>query len=424
MKWPGFRHGHLPPGTSLRILYVLHQFYPEYHHGTEKFVLQAAQAAQRSGHRVRVATYRVLAAKGRAWVRRRDRPVIARTYRHEGVSVVSVRLPRQSPDYYQWLQDNRLTAFAGHYMTRFRPQVVHVGHAMRMTEFVWAAQEMHLPTIVTLTDYWLLCPKITLLNSRGERCDGPAGGAACARDCPDLPAGLVAARLPLAHRLLSGASRIAAPSRFLREVFLREWAGLNIRVIRHGVPRWTTNTRQPRADAPLVIAYAGSLNRHKGVHTLIEALSGVTGSNIRLQIWGDGPDAAAFRRMAADDARITFGGIYGPEQAPAVFGGMDLLVAPSLWYENNPFVVNEALACGVPVIASAAGGMAEAVRDGLNGLLVPPGDVTALRAILQRLANDPGQVNALKAGVQPDAIPTPAQEAAAYALLYREVTTR
>ncbi len=420
MTWTGFQYKHPLSGASLRILYVAHQFYPEFHHGTEKFVLHMAQAAQQAGHRVQVVTWRI---KGRVRWWQRFQTVVARSYRHEGIPVTAVRLARGRPD--RWtLQRGPLGPFARRCIARLRPQLVHVGHAMRMADFVLAAQDMNIPMIMTLTDYWLLCPKITLLNSRGERCAGPAGGAACARDCPDLPEGLAAVRLPLAHDLLRRAGCVAAPSHFLRQVFMQEWPDLDIRVIRHGVPRWTANTRRRQAGELLVIAYAGSLTRHKGVHTLIEAFVGVSGADVRLHIWGDGPEAAALRQMAAHDARITFCGVYGPERAPAVFAGMDVLAAPSLWHENNPFVVNESLACGVPVIASAVGGMCEMVQDGLNGVLTPPGDAAALRAALQQWADDPARLAALKAGVRPEAIPTPAQEAAAYAALYQEVIQR
>lgn len=416
----GFRRGCLPVGASLRILYVVHEFYPEFCYGTEKFVLHMAQAAQQAGHQVQVITWRI---KGRVRRWQRFQPVVAHSYRHEDVPVTAVRLARGRPD--RWtLQRGPLGPFARRFLARLRPHLVHVGHAMRMADFVLAAQDMRIPIVITLTDYWLLCPKITLLNSHGERCAGPAGGVICARDCPDLPAGLVSARLAQAHALLRSAGCIVSPSRFLRQVFVQEWPDLDIRVIRHGTPHWTANTRCPQTDRPLVVAYAGSLNRHKGLYTLIEAFGGVSGADVRLHIWGDGRDAAALRQMAAHDARITFCGIYGPEQSRAVFARMDVLAAPSLWHENNPFVVNEALACGVPVIASAVGGMCEMVQDGINGMLVPPGDAAALRAVLQQWVDDPARLAALKAGVQPGAIPTPAQEAAAYAALYQEVITR
>jgi glycosyltransferase involved in cell wall biosynthesis len=64
-------------------------------------------------------------------------------------------------------------------------------------------------------------------------------------------------------------------------------------------------------------------------------------------------------------------------------------VVPSIWPEPQPVVTFEAMACGRPVVASATGGLIEAVIDGETGLLVPPGDVSALREALRRLLSDP-----------------------------------
>jgi len=68
---------------------------------------------------------------------------------------------------------------------------------------------------------------------------------------------------------------------------------------------------------------------------------------------------------------------------------MDVLVVPSTWYENTPFVVLEAFAAGVPVIAADLGGLGEIV-DEKNGLLFAAGDPAALRRRIEQVAGDPG----------------------------------
>jgi glycosyltransferase involved in cell wall biosynthesis len=79
----------------------------------------------------------------------------------------------------------------------------------------------------------------------------------------------------------------------------------------------------------------------------------------------------------------------------------DVLVVPSRWYENSPNVILEAFAAGVPVVAAGHGGLAEMVRDGVDGLLFRPGDAAALAAALRRLAAEPGLLAQLGAGVRP-----------------------
>jgi glycosyltransferase involved in cell wall biosynthesis len=84
------------------------------------------------------------------------------------------------------------------------------------------------------------------------------------------------------------------------------------------------------------------------------------------------------------------------ERVGEVLADSDVMVVPSLWYENSPVVIQEARAAGVPVIVSGHGALAEKVQHGVNGLHFPPGDVTALRDILRRLAHDPALLDRLR----------------------------
>jgi GT2 family glycosyltransferase len=80
---------------------------------------------------------------------------------------------------------------------------------------------------------------------------------------------------------------------------------------------------------------------------------------------------------------------------------VDLLVVPSVWIENAPFIIREAFAAGAPVVASDLGGMSEMVRDGENGRLFPAGDAAALAKIFKELADRPGDLARLRAGITP-----------------------
>jgi glycosyltransferase involved in cell wall biosynthesis len=80
---------------------------------------------------------------------------------------------------------------------------------------------------------------------------------------------------------------------------------------------------------------------------------------------------------------------------------VDILVVPSLWYETFAFVVSEAFAAGVPVVASRLGPLADRVEEGVDGLLVPPGDVDALRVALLQFLEDPTLLPRLQAGIRP-----------------------
>ena len=83
--------------------------------------------------------------------------------------------------------------------------------------------------------------------------------------------------------------------------------------------------------------------------------------------------AAELQTMLAGDPRVTFGaGVPGPD-VPALLAGLDVLLCPSMWFENGPTIALEAIAVGTPIIASRVGNLAELVDDGVNGQLVAAG---------------------------------------------------
>jgi len=136
-----------------------------------------------------------------------------------------------------------------------------------------------------------------------------------------------------------------------------------------------------------VLAFAGRLGPQKAVGVLLDAL---VHAGVSLVIAGDGPERSALERRALElglDTRVRFFGSVPRETVLRLFRAADASVLPSAW-ENFPHTVVEALAVGCPVIATAVGGVPEVVRDGENGLLVPPGDAAALAIALERFFGD------------------------------------
>jgi glycosyltransferase involved in cell wall biosynthesis len=137
-----------------------------------------------------------------------------------------------------------------------------------------------------------------------------------------------------------------------------------------------------------VLAFAGRLGPQKALGIALTAVAAVPG--VTLVIAGDGPERAALGRQARElglETRVRFPGSLSREQVLRLFRAADASVLSSAW-ENFPHTVVEALAVGCPVIATAVGGVPEVVRDGENGLLVPPGDASALAGAIRRFFDD------------------------------------
>ena len=149
------------------------------------------------------------------------------------------------------------------------------------------------------------------------------------------------------------------------------------------------------------LAFAGRITRQKALGVALAAVKTVEG--VELVIAGDGPDLPAVRARAAElglDGRVRFLGPLTRQGVLEVFRAADASVISSAW-ENFPHTVVEALAAGTPVIATAVGGVAEVVRDGVNGLLVPPGDATALAEAIGRFFADDELAARLRAAAAP-----------------------
>lgn len=137
-----------------------------------------------------------------------------------------------------------------------------------------------------------------------------------------------------------------------------------------------------------VLAFAGRLGPQKALGVALEAVAATP--RVLLVVAGDGPERAALEQQARElglDARARFLGSVSRDTVLRLFRAADASVLPSAW-ENFPHTVVEALAVGCPVIATAVGGVPEVVRDGENGLLVPPGDAGALGAAISRFFSD------------------------------------
>jgi glycosyltransferase involved in cell wall biosynthesis len=174
----------------------------------------------------------------------------------------------------------------------------------------------------------------------------------------------------------------------------------NLEVIRCGVDLRTfrPTERAPRSGPPLITCI-GTLHEVKGQRHLIEAVARLVGRgvDVRCRFVGDGPDRAMLEGLVADRGLggcVEFLGQRTRSEVLEILGESDLLVAPSVptsggKKEGLPVVLIEAMAAGVPVVASHLSGIPELVENEVTGLTVPPGDANAIADAVARLLGDP-----------------------------------
>jgi len=193
---------------------------------------------------------------------------------------------------------------------------------------------------------------------------------------------------------LRRASRVLVPSAYLRAIALG-W-GLDparTTVVANPAPEVPVHPTRDEARAALgiegfALGVAGRLTEQKALEDTLAALARVP--RVALLVLGDGPERAALERRAAQldvSDRVRFLGAGTRDDVIVLFRAVDAALLTSAW-ENLPHTLLEALAAGTPVIATAVGGIPEVVRDGENGLLVPPRDVAAAASAIDRLVRD------------------------------------
>lgn len=142
-----------------------------------------------------------------------------------------------------------------------------------------------------------------------------------------------------------------------------------------------------------VLLTLGRVTREKGHHLLIEALAALRrgAPDIRLMVVGEGESLDRLKDMANRlglSESVIFAGPVDNAETASYYNASDIFVFPTLTVEGLPFVLLEAMACGKPVIASAIGGTVEVIRDGENGILIRPGDKTAMARQIDALIHD------------------------------------
>ena len=165
-----------------------------------------------------------------------------------------------------------------------------------------------------------------------------------------------------------------------------------------------TTARVREATDDFELLFVGRLVRRKGVDVLLRAAQKLASDRrLKVRIVGGGPERQSLESLARELGvleTVSFEGVIGEKQIDAMFMRCDALVLPAIVTETGDteglgVVLIEAMGYGKPVIASAAGGIVDIVSDGDTGLLVPPGDPSALASAIRRAMDEPGEMDAI-----------------------------
>ena len=276
-------------------------------------------------------------------------------------------------------------------LRRDRPDIVHVHNTFPiLSPSVYdACADVRVPVVQTLHNFRTICAGGLFLRD-GKICelclDGKAYRAVvhrCYRD--SLVGSFAVANMVAYHRRhrtwSSKVARFIALTSFARNKFIQFGLPPGRIIVKPNFVMDPAPAKSRRRDGVL---FVGRLSREKGVSHLLRALLGI---KTQLQILGDGPELSALRAQASTN--VIFEGNVSPQRVREAMQAAQILVLPSIWFENFPVSIVEAYANGLPVIASRLGSLPELVDDYRTGRLVPPGDPAALTGAIVDLLERP-----------------------------------
>jgi len=385
----------------MKILFTVHQFFPKHYTGTERFVLNLSKQLQRMGHSVKVLTYAIAENNGF----RKEEDFLINEYNFQGIPVVSIRHKIIPPDVSFRIFDSSMEKILETIFSSEEFDIIHICHPMRTGSIMKVAKKRNIPVILTLTDFWLMCPRGIAVTAKGELCSSPECGVKCATECYEhMPKEKTVARFEQAEEFVKNAGMIICPTYFLAGMFSNVF-NRDVKVIRHGIDYRDirTNNKMKQKGDIVTYGYIGTVLPHKGVHLIVEAIKMIRSQNIKVKIYGNYFYEKEYydklKKMVEGDSRVEFLGEYEDDEMQHIMNDTDCTIVPSIWWEISPLTALTSLAHKVPVITINIGGAAELIKDGVNGFNFEIGNSKSLASIMERIAENPELLNTIKRNI-------------------------
>ncbi|URV25519.1 glycosyltransferase family 4 protein [Burkholderia gladioli] len=282
-------------------------------------------------------------------------------------------------------------------IARFKPDVVH-GHNLigLSTRILQIARDAKALCVVTLHDHWGYCLRNTAILDDGRICEDFTACTRCHGPLDDGRNRNIPLRLRQGHFeiVFDSVDAFISPSVNLARSYLKAgFPAEKMHVNWNGVDYQRFSSITPTPSSAVRFTFVGYFGKHKGATTLLDALALVKNrANIHVNLVGEGEQRAEYERHVANSGSedlVTFWGKIPNEQMATVYENTDVLILPSIWPENQPVSITEAMCSAIPVIASRIGGMPELVKDGVTGLTFEPGNASDLAHCMERMASSP-----------------------------------
>ncbi|WP_237064727.1 glycosyltransferase family 4 protein [Microbulbifer guangxiensis] len=292
-------------------------------------------------------------------------------------------------------------------LLKIKPDVVHFHHYFQIGIEAIEVVRKTLPNtriILTLHEYLAICHNNGLMYKTNDKLCYQYTPRDCNNCFPDKSPGDFFLREQYFKNIFRRVDHFVSPSRFLKNRYV-DWGVSEkaISVIENGQPKpegiiARENSVERSSSGKIKLAFFGQVNPYKGIDVLLSAIASlgkkyrerlvveIHGANFNNQRGEYQEKIKRLLRRTRDV--VTFCGSYESHELPRLLSGTDWVVIPSIWWENSPMVIQEAFTARVPIITSDIGGMAEKIKDEVDGLHFRAGKHQDLAEVIVRIIED------------------------------------
>ncbi len=366
----------------MKILFINNLFPPDYVGGAEISAFYSVYGLMQRGY-----DCSVLAAFARADRESREE------YVFKGVPVRKLTFDHRASTQAARLFDPVVYRHVRREIEEIAPDLVHI-HNVSGTSLApfLACRLLGIPVVVTLHDYWMLCPNNMLLKADTSLCD-PATAPLWCRDCYRRYDfwGSVPGRRQIIQSLVGDVRRFISPSQCLVDLHVRAgYDAERFRVLKSGIGMSLFQAPTSAAVRQVIqenaayntMLFAGHIVRIKGLEVLAQALPAMQRHirDFRLLVAGAGEQGLVDRLAEQAPGAVRYLGKLPFYELRPVYAVSKLTTVPSIWYDNSPIVLYESLLMGTPGLGARIGGIPELIEEGETGYLFTPGDADDLAA--------------------------------------------
>jgi glycosyltransferase involved in cell wall biosynthesis len=294
-------------------------------------------------------------------------------------------------------------------LQELQPRIVHFHHYIRFGVEAFLHVRETLPDckiILTLHEYLAVCHYFgQMVTKQNRTLCYEASPTRCAGCFTEISPSDFFLRKLYIQRFFKLVDHFIAPSEFLAERYVawgvpQDRVSVIENVIRPPLDYQATAVTRDSNNL-LRIGFFGQISPLKGINVLFDAAETLLERdihNVVFEVYGDysgqPPEFQAdfLARLAKIGRNVKFQGAYDQNRVDKLMQSVDVIVVPSIWWENSPVIIQEALRNRRPIICSDIGGMAEKVRDGVDGFHFPVGNSVALASLLMQLVEKPSKL--------------------------------